>query len=183
MGKYPSKKRICRDLAQDRNGKSQDPFIGNIDSNPKTVVKFHPVDLFPITSTNIHRFCRQICLFRYFYRSQGPIFFFADKTAAITASLIGLRFHLSDLTTDSGESAHMTIALAFEKKEIVEWTVWKHVSTRIVVERERQACCSTRDFVESVRREFFSTTFKGDLQECQDGNHVMKSRYARKICR
>ena len=61
----------------------------------------------------------------------------------------------------------MTIALAFEKKEIVEWTVWKHVSTRIVVEKRQQACCSTRDFVESVRREFFSTTFKDDIQECQ----------------
>ena len=77
--------------------------------NPKTVVKFHPVDLFPIIKWKIHRFCRQICLFRYFYRNQGSFVFFADKTTAFTASMIGLCFHLSGLTTNSGDCAHMTI--------------------------------------------------------------------------
>ena len=38
----------------------------------------------------------------------------------------------------------MTIALAFEKKEIVEWTVWKHVSTRIVVEKSSLTMISTK---------------------------------------
>ena len=84
------------------------PLVGNIDHNPKTVGKFHPENLFPIVTMKINRFCRQICLFRHFYRHEGSIIVFADKTTAFTAPMIGLRLHLSDLTTDSGESAHMT---------------------------------------------------------------------------
>ena len=85
------------------------PLVGNIDHNPKTVGKFHPENLFPIVTMKIDRFCRQICLFRHFYRNQGSIFNFSDETAAITAPMIGLCFPLSGLPTDPGESAHMTM--------------------------------------------------------------------------
>ena len=91
-------------------------LIGKIDRNQKTVVKYHPVDLFPKIKMKIHRFCRQICLFRFFYRNQSGYFFFADKTAAITASMVGLCFYLSDLTTDPGKSANMTTARVYNRK-------------------------------------------------------------------
>ena len=84
-------------------------LIGNIGCNRKTVVKFHSINLFPILTMKILRFCRQICLFRYFYRNQSLILICADKTSAITASMIGICFHLNGLTTDSGEPAHMTM--------------------------------------------------------------------------
>ncbi len=57
----------------------------------------------------------------------------------------------------------MTVSSTSTSEQIVDWTAWRSVSTKIIVDKSRKACCSTRDFVEPVRRELFSTTLEGDI--------------------